>query len=323
MARPLDPVSLQLFVAICEEGTIARAAARESLVASALSKRIAALEAEVGVPLLARRRRGVEPTAAGQALLVRAREILAGLEQMRVELGAFGQGVQGSVRVFGSPSALAERLPEDMAQFVDRYPGIRISLDERASPDIVRGVREGRADLGVLWDLMPDLSGLQVLPYRHDRLCVAMSPQHALARRPSLRFAELLDQPSINVAPGGQMDQLLRRQAALLGRVPALRMQVSSLDAACRLVAAGLGLAILPQEAATPHAGAGRLSLVPLDEDWAQRRFVVVARGQPALSPAAQLLAAHLQALARRQPAPEALRASGAATGDRGATASG
>src|SRR5688500_7121362 len=99
MHRPIDPVSLQHFVAVCEEGSIARAAERESLVASALSKRIAALEAEVGVSLLVRGRRGIEPTPAGQALLTRAREILGGLERLRVELGGFGAGAQGSVRV--------------------------------------------------------------------------------------------------------------------------------------------------------------------------------------------------------------------------------
>jgi DNA-binding transcriptional LysR family regulator len=294
MPRPLDPVSLQHFVAVCEEGSIARAAEREALVASALSKRIAALEAEVGVPLLVRRRHGVEPTPAGQALLARAREVLAGLDQLRVELGAFGAGVQGSVRVLASPSVLAERLPDDIAVFLEQQPGIRIGLDERMSPDIVRSVREGNADLGVLWDLI-DLSGLQVLPYRTDKLCVAMSPDHALARRPSLALADILDEPSINVAPGGQMDQLLRRHAALLGRLPQHRMQVSSLDAACRMIAAGLGLAVLPLEAATPHAGAGRMALVPLAEPWAVRRFVIVTRAAPLLSAAARLLADSLR----------------------------
>lgn len=306
MTRPLDPVSLQHFVAVCDEGNIARAAARESLVASALSKRIAALEADIGVPLLTRRRRGVEPTPAGQALLARARELLSGLDRIRVELGAWRDGVQGSVRVFASPSVLAERLPDDLAAFTDRHPGIRIGLDERMSPAIVGGVREGSADLGVLWDRITDLSGLQVLPYREDRLCVVMSPGHPLARRPSLRFADTLDQASINVSPGGQMDQLLRRQAALAGRLPSHRMEVSSLDAACRLVGAGLGLAILPLEAATPHAGAGRLAFVPLAEPWAVRRFVVVARAAPQLSSAARLLAEHLREVAgggrRRSP---------------------
>lgn len=294
MNRPLDPVSLQHFVAVCEEGSIAQAAQREALVASALSKRIAALEAEVGVPLLVRRRRGVEPTAAGQALLARAREVLGALDALRAEMGAFGQGVQGSVRVFASPSALAEQLPEDVAAFHGRHPQIRIGLDERTSVEIVRGVREGSAELGVLWDRI-DLAGLDALPYRSDRLCVALDPGHPLARRPSLTFAETLDQPSINVTPGGQMDQLLRRHAALLGRVPAHRMQVSTLDAAVRLTAAGLGLSILPLEAATPHAGAGRLALVPLAEPWAVRRFVIVARPLPLLSGAARLLADDLR----------------------------
>jgi DNA-binding transcriptional LysR family regulator len=297
MTRPIDPISLQHFVAVCEEGSIARAAAREALVASALSKRNAALEADVGVPLLARRRRGVEPTPAGQALLARAREVLAGLDQLRIELGAFGQGVQGSVRVLAAPSVLAERLPDDIASFLARHPGIRVALDERMSPDIVRGVRDGSADLGVLWDRI-DLAGMHVLPYRTDRLCVAMAPQHPLARRPSLTLADTLDEPTINVAAGGQMDQLLRRHAALLGRLPAHRMQVSSIDAACRLVAAGLGVAVLPAEAAIPHAGAGRLALVPLNEPWAVRRFVVVARPAPLLSAAARLLAEGLVAQA-------------------------
>jgi len=297
MNRPIDPVSLQYFVAVCEEGNIARAAARESLVASALSKRIAALEAEVGVPLLLRRRRGVELTPAGQALLSRSREVLGALDSLRAELGAFGDGVQGSARVLASPSVLAEQLPLDIAAFLGLHPGIRIGLDERMSPDIVRGIREGTADLGVLWDLI-DLSGLQVLPYRSDRLCVALSPDHPLARRPSLAYEDTLDQSSINVSPGGQLDQLLRRHAALLGRVPSYRMQVSSIDAAARMVVAGLGLAILPLELATPHAGAGRLALVPLAEPWAVRRFVLVTRPTPLLSAAARLLAETLHRMA-------------------------
>ena len=110
MTRPLDPISLQLFVAVCEEGSLARAADREALVASALSKRISALEAEGGVPLLLRRRRGVDPTPAGEALLARAREVLEALDRLRSELGAFGAGVQGCVRVLAIPSVLAEQM---------------------------------------------------------------------------------------------------------------------------------------------------------------------------------------------------------------------
>lgn len=294
MGRLLDPISLQHFVAVCEEGSIARAAAREALVASALSKRIGALEAEFGVPLLLRRRRGVEPTPAGEALLARAREVLSTLQRVRGELDAFAQGAQGSVRVLASPSVLAEKLPEDIAAFVAMHTGVRVGLDERTSPDIVRSLREGAADVGVLWDVA-DLDGLLTLPYRSDHLCVAMTPAHALARRPHLSYEETLDQVSVGVAPGGLMDQLMRRQAALLGRLPAHRIQVSSIDAACRIVAAGLGLAVLPREVAVPHAGAGRLALVPLSDAWSVRRFVIATRPPPLVSASARRLAEHLR----------------------------
>ena len=160
MARPLDPVSLQLFVAVCEEGSLARAAEREALVPSALSKRVAALEAETGVALLVRRRRGVEPTAAGEALLRRAREVLLAMDAARAELGAFEQGAQGSVRLLASPSAMAEVLPDDLASFMAEHPRMQVRAEETVSPTIVRGLREGTADLGVLWDV-GDLDGLE------------------------------------------------------------------------------------------------------------------------------------------------------------------
>lgn len=310
--RPLDPLTLRHFVAVCEEGSIARAAAREALVASALSKRIGVLEAELGVTLLHRRRRGVEPTAAGDALLARAREVLGALDRVRGELGAFASGLQGSVRVLASPSVLAERLPDDIARFLAAHPGLSVSLDERVSVDIVRSLHEGAADVGVLWDHV-DLAGLHVVPYHDDHLCVAVAPAHRLARRPRLRFADLLsslrDEPTIGVAPGGLMDQLLRRQAALLGHALAYRVQVSSMDAACRMVAAGLGLAILPREAATPHAGAGRLALVPLDEPWAVRRFVIVRRAPALQSAGARRLGDFLQAASSQDAVPTRGRA--------------
>jgi DNA-binding transcriptional LysR family regulator len=299
MPRPLDPVSLQLFVSVCEERSIARAAKRESLVASALSKRIGALEAELGVALLVRRRGGIEPTPAGQALLARAREVLSTLERVRGEVGGFGSGVQGSVRMFAAPSALSGHLPDDIGAFLARHSAVRVSLDERYSPEIVRGVREGLVDLGVLWDLT-DLSGLDIKTYRRDRLCVAMATSHPLAASRSLRFADTLDHVAICLGGGGQLDLLLRRQAALLGRVPNYRMQVSTAEAACRLVAANLGLAVVPSDSAEPLASAGRLSLVRLNEPWAERRFVVIARQAPLSSATARLLAEYLAARSAR-----------------------
>jgi len=294
MPRHFDPVTLRLFIAVCEERNIARAAERESLVASAVSKRIAAIEAEVGAPLLVRGRRGIVPTAAGEVLLRQAREVLATMARMHAELGEFATGVHGSVRVVASSSALAEALPDDLALFLARHPSVRVGLDERLSPEIVASVREGSADLGVLWDAA-DFTGLELRPYRSDHLCVLVQAGHPLAQRKRLRFEDTLDHVAIGVAPGGLMDTMLRRQAALLGRERTIRVQVSGLDASCRIVAAGLGLAILPRESSAPLAAAAGLSMIPLTDPWARRRFVVCARPDALLTASARLLGEHLQ----------------------------
>jgi DNA-binding transcriptional LysR family regulator len=111
-----------------------------------------------------------------------------------------------------------------------------------------------------------------------------------------VRFDEVLDHPSIGIDPGGLMDTMLRRQAALAGKPMLTRIQVSSLDAACRIVAAGLGLAVLPREATEPHARTSGLAMIPLADAWAMRRFVVCSRAESSLSASARLLVGHLAA---------------------------
>lgn len=293
MTRHFEPLNLRLFVAICEEGNIARAAEREAMVPSALSKRIAAMEAAVGTPLLQRGRRGVSPTPAGEALLRQARELLGSMDRLQAELSEFSAGAQGSVRVMASVSALAEHLPDDLASFLAQHQAVRVNIDERLSHEILRSLREGSADIGVMWDRI-DCSGLQTWPYRQDHLCVTVNREHPLAGMRQVSFEQTLAYPAIGVAPGGLMDVLLRRQAALIGQTPVHRIQVSSLDAACRIVAAGLGLAILPREAAEPHASADGLLMLPLSDDWAVRRFVICSRPDASLSATTRLLVTHL-----------------------------
>ena len=293
MERSLDPFSLRLFVAVCDAGSIARAAAKEAIVASAVSKRLAALEHAAGTALLTRARRGVAPTAAGQVMLREARELLQSLGRLQSELGAFAGGVQGSVRVVAAPSVLAEQLPADIGRFVEAHPLLRVSLDERLSVDIVRMVQDGTADLGVLWDVT-DLQGLVTLPYRSDRLCLAVRADYALASRTSVSLAEAMPRMAVGVAPGGRMDTLLRQAAAALGSTLAYRVQVSGMDAAAKIVAAGLGPAVLPREAVEPMARQLGLALVPLSDPWAQRHFRLCVRPSTSALTAVRRLMQHL-----------------------------
>jgi DNA-binding transcriptional LysR family regulator len=295
MKRPFDPVSLRMFVAVCEERNIARAAEREAIVASAISKRIAALEDDAGVALLKRGRRGIEPTPAGEAMLRQARDVLGLMERMRAELSEFASGVHGSVRVLVSLSVLSESLPDDIAGFLAHHETVRVSLEERVSSEIVRGVREGVADLGVCWDA-GDLSGLATLNYRSDHLSVVVPVAHPLARRKRVAFVETLAFDHIEILAGSIVQETLRRAAAVEGQAIRHRIQVTTFDSACRSVAAGLGIAIVPREASESQARALGLVNVPLADAWAERRFVVCFRAREALSAAARLLVDDLHA---------------------------
>ncbi|WP_085318237.1 LysR family transcriptional regulator [Derxia lacustris] len=300
MARVFDPVSLRLFVAVCEEGNIARAAEREAIVPSAISKRLGALEDDVGVTLLARARGGLAPTPAGEALLRQSREVLLLMERMHAELREFGAGVQVNLRVLVSLSVISESLPDDISAFLAAHPQVHINLEEQTSAEITRAVRDGTADFGVCWNAS-DLAGLETRDYRTDRVWLVAHPRHALAGRESLAFRDTLDYESIGVLPGSIMETMLRRLTAAEGKLRVPRIVVSTFDAACRAVAANLGIAILPGEVAAPLVSTLGLRMLPLTDAWAQRRFVVVMRSSAALSATARELVDYLCAQARQR----------------------
>jgi DNA-binding transcriptional LysR family regulator len=298
--RDFDLTTLRLFVSVCETGNIARAGEKASIVGSAISKRLAQLEDQVGTPLLVRKRHGVVPTAAGQTLLEHARGMLDAALRIERDMQAYAAGGRGQVRIFASVSAMAESLADDVAAFLHQpaHRSIRVDLEERVSPEIVRGVREGLASMGVCWDAT-DHSGLQTRVYRKDTLCLAVPAGHPLAGRRSVRFEHTLDYEHVSLPVNSAVQLLLQRQAAQLGRTVNHRVVVTNFEAALRVVRAGLAISLVPREVAEPSAGAADgLRLIPLAEPWADRRFVVCYRDVASLSPAAQSLVEHLAALA-------------------------
>jgi DNA-binding transcriptional LysR family regulator len=293
--RDLDLTTLRLFVAVCDAGNIARAGETSSIVGSAISKRLALLETAVGTPLLVRKRHGVTPTPAGQSLLEHARGMLAGAGRIERDMQAFASGLRGQVRILASASALAESLADDVAAFLKQpaHANIRVDMEERISPEVVRGVRDGTASLGICWDAA-ELGSLQHRPYRSDHLCVAVPPGHPLAARKRLRFEQTLDYEHVSMPVSSAVQVMLQRAAARLGRAVNCRVIVSNFEAALRVVRAGLAISVVPREVAELHAAAWKLKLVPIDETWAQRRFILCFRDAGTLAPAAQLLLDHL-----------------------------
>lgn len=293
--RDLDLTSLRLFVSVCDSGNIARAAEQHHIVASAVSKRLAQMEADTGVPLLVRQRRGVVPTAAGEALLEHARTMLACAQRIRQDMSVHGAGLHGQVRVLAAMSAIAEFLPDEIAAFL-RDPAhrqIQVDIDEDTSKMVVQGVSEGRAALGICWDAA-DFKGLESLPFRQDHLAVVVPAGHPLAGRKRIAYAHTLDHEQVGLPPASAVQRQFERAAALAGKTLRYRTTVSGFDAALRVVAAGLAISVVPREIAVQHAAAARLRVIPLTDAWAERTFALCFRDRDALSPAAQALVTHL-----------------------------
>ncbi|MGZ5785536.1 MAG: LysR family transcriptional regulator [Ramlibacter sp.] len=293
--RDLDLTTLRLFVTVCETGNIARAGEQASIVGSAISKRLSQLEDVVGTPLLVRKRHGVAPTTAGQTLLEHARSMLASSALIERDMGAYAAGVRGQVRILASASAMAESLADDIASFLKqpKHKSIRVDMEERISPEVVRGIRDGTASLGICWDAA-EIGNLQSRPYRSDQLCMVVPAKHPLASKRSLRFEQTLDYEHVSLPVTSAVQVMLQREAAQVGRTVAYRVIVTNFEAALRVVRAGLAISLVPREVADIYAQAYALKVIPLAEPWARRRFIICYRDADALAPAAQLLADHL-----------------------------
>src|SRR5260370_12920207 len=143
-----DLLTLQLFVAVVEEQSIAQAAEKKHIAVSAVSRRISDLEAMLQVDLLHRHQKGIEPTPAGYALLEHARIILGNVAQLAADLLGHRQGTRGHIRLFVNTSATLESLAGELSPFLVANPFIQIEIEESISPDIIRAIAENPPALG-------------------------------------------------------------------------------------------------------------------------------------------------------------------------------
>jgi len=274
--RQIDLSSLDLFVLICEHGSIARAAEHGGMVASAVSKRIAELESLARTPLLLRHARGVVPTPAGQLLLAHARTILLGVEHLRDDLIEYARGVRGLVRLSANASAVEQFLPEHIAAFVRHHPDIRIDLRQATSRNVARAVRDHLADLGVC-SPCDEAEGLESMPYRRERMVLIMPGDHALARHKQLAYEEALDYAQVGLRDSSVVQEMLDRQARSGRRMLRQRIEVDSLSAMCRMIECGLGVGVMPEGAYQRLGETRELHAVPLTDAWAERTLNLYA----------------------------------------------
>lgn len=290
-----DWVTLRILLATAELGSITRAAARCGIATSAAARRVQRLEEECGQAVVERGARGVRLTAAGELLVRHGRAAFGLLARLEDELKALTAGGLGIVRLHATTSCIAGHpLPEALARFAAAHPGVRVELREEVSLAILQQLLDGRADLGMVTGEGALPPGLEGSAWREDRLLAVMPEGHPLAGERGLAFDALLGEPMIGAVESGALSLLLEEQAQRRGRSLRYRFRVAGTDASRRLVAAGHGIAVMPEGMVRPYEHALGLRGVPLEEAWARRRLRLVARPAGLLPPAARLLAAHL-----------------------------
>jgi len=293
-----DLVDLQLFIAVADSGSITHGAMRANLALASASARIKGLEADLGVALLKRRRRGVELTAAGEALREHARLIMHNVEIMRGDLASFASGIRASVHLLANTSGLSEHLPRALAAFLREHPDISLDVEERESTDIVTAIARGAADLGFAAEhALPD--HFERFRFSEDRLILVAPRRGDFAHRRQIDFLEATDQDFVALTNSTALQLHIAKHAARLGVRLRVRARLRDFDAICQMVATGVGIAVVPEAAAKRCAQSVPIALVSIRDAWANRKLAICARSFRTLPRPARLLVDHLRKSAR------------------------
>ncbi|WP_444756724.1 LysR family transcriptional regulator [Pseudomonas sp. A014] len=273
----IDLVDLRLFVHIVEATSLTQGARRAFISPAAASVRVKSMESQVGAHLFYRGNRGVELTSAGERLLKHARLVLRQMSYLESEFAELGTDGTGHIRIFANTTAVTEIMPDILSGFLATNPGVTVDLQERLTKDIVRGVLDGTSDMGIVAGPLVTRN-LQAIHFSTDKLVLVVPLEHELGKRASIRLVDALDYPHVGLQMGSTLQQFMGEQAELLGKPLRLRVQVSSFEAICMMVEAGVGVGVIPESAAARHSATKRLRSIVLDEPWAVRERSILVR---------------------------------------------
>jgi DNA-binding transcriptional LysR family regulator len=294
-----DLVDLQLFIAVADQRSITRGAERSHLALASASARIKGLEDALGVALLKRGRRGVELTAAGESLLDHARIVIHQVEAMQGDLAAYASGIRASVLLLANTSGLSEHLPRALAAFLRAHPDINVDVEERESADIATAIASGAADLGFAAEHALPASVERFL-FSEDRLTLVAARRSELGTRRQIDFQEVTDRDFVGLTASTALQVHISRHAAKLGARLRVRARLRDFDAICQMVAADVGVAVVPETAAKRCARSMPIVAIRIRDGWANRRLTICARSFKALPRPAKQLVDHLRAEVQR-----------------------
>jgi DNA-binding transcriptional LysR family regulator len=278
--KGIDFPALSVFVAAVEERSLTKAADRENLVTSAVSKRITDLEHYLGKALLHRNGRGVEPTSAGMLLYQRAKALLRNVRATEQAISVFDADGYANIKLAAVRSIVSHQLPRQMAQFLAGRENTSVDLLEGISCDIPRMVVDGEVDLGIYHAAYP-APGVRSYPYVRDRIGLVVPVGHPLAASGSLYFEEALEYDLIGYFPRHSLDAFLAYAESSFSRPPKVKLQVINIEARCRMVSEGLGIALVPEHIAVNYLASMGLVLLALHDAWAHRQFFICIDDRP------------------------------------------
>lgn len=293
---------LQVLCEVLTRGSFSSAAEALSYTQSAVSQSVARLEAETGTTLVVRDRRGVRPTAAGATLLAHADGIFASVEAAEAELEAVLGLRSGRLRVASFPSAGATLMPLAVARFRQAYPDVALTLAEDEPEQIAPRLRGGEFDLALLFDF-PGVRerwgvGLRSVTLLEDPMHAALPAEHPLVAKPALTLADLRDQQWVQTSASSPCARHVVRSCVAAGFEPYVAFESDDYDTVQGLVAAGVGVALIPRLALTRiHPGIVVRALAPQSP---ARKVTVATTTAPGTAPAARAMIRVLRGVARR-----------------------
>jgi DNA-binding transcriptional LysR family regulator len=293
---------LRVLSEVVSHGSFSSAAQALSYTQSAVSQAIARLEAETGATLLVRDRRGVRPTAAGATLVQHAEAIFAQVDAAEAEL-ADVLGVRGGrLRVASFPSAGGTLMPDAIATFRERHPDVSLSLAEGEPEEIAPRLRAGEFDLALLFEF-PGVrerpgTGLRNVALFEDPMHVALPADHSLAAQPAISLADLRDEAWVQTSAASPCARHVVRSCLAAGFEPRVTFESDDYETVQGLVAAGVGVALIPRLALTRvHRGVVVRELAPSSPT---RKVVAATMAGPGVVPAARTMVRILSDVAMR-----------------------
>jgi DNA-binding transcriptional LysR family regulator len=243
----MDIAALQAFLAVAETSSFSRAAERIYLTQPAISKRIAALEQELGTSLFDRIGRTVQLTEAGRALLERSRAILNDLEDAKRSLANLSGQIRGALSLATSHHIGLHRISQALKQFHARYPDVRLDLRFMDSEEACHAVVRGDLELAVVTLPPAPIVQLRSELVWHDPLDIVVAPSHPLAQLRTAPLRVLLEHPAILPGPGTYTREIiLKALGSLRGKIR-VDMTTNYLEVLKMLAAIGLGWTALPR----------------------------------------------------------------------------